>query len=93
MPTRLTVASDRPHSVIARVLLPYEREVLSVRQHPAILVAPSLAVVGGLIAASVLSFQNLSGDALAIVWSTWGLVLLYWLSCLARWPLRIITGL
>ena len=86
MPTRLTAVPDRTPAVVARVLLPYEQEVLSVRQHPAVLVAPSLAAGGGLIAAAVLSFLSLSGEALAITWSIWGLVLVYWLSCLARWP-------
>jgi len=56
------------------------------RQHPGVLVAPSLAAIGGLIAALVLTFQNLSGDVLGIIWSVWGLALLYWLVCLARWP-------
>ncbi len=86
MPTRLTAVPDRTPPVIARVLLPYEQQVLSVRQHPAVLVAPTLAAGGGLIAAAVLSFLGLSGEALAITWSVWGLALVYWLSCLARWP-------
>lgn len=86
MTTRRAAVPDRTPPAVASVLLPYERGVISVRQHPAVLVAPSLAAVGGLIAASVLSFLNLSSDALAITWSIWGLVFLYWLTCLARWP-------
>jgi hypothetical protein len=56
------------------------------RQHPGVLVNPSLAAIGGLITASVLSFLNLRGDVLGIIWSVWGLAFLYWLLCLARWP-------
>lgn len=85
MSTRLARPDQIP-PVVKSALLPYERLVISVRQHPAVLFAPSLAAAGGLIAASVLSFLSLSGDALAITWSVWGLVVLYWLSWVARWP-------
>ena len=60
--------------------------MLSVQQHPAALVVPGLPALGGLIAAVVLSFLDLSGDALAIVWSVWGLIFVYCLSLIARWP-------
>jgi membrane protein YdbS with pleckstrin-like domain len=84
--TSLTVVPDRIPAVVAHALLPYEQRIISARQHPAVLIAPSLAAVGGLITASVLSFLNLSGVALGIIWFVWGLALLYWLLCLARWP-------
>jgi Bacterial PH domain len=86
MSTPLTIVPDRVPAVVAHALLPYEQSIISMRQHPAVLVAPSLAAIGGLIAASVLSFLNLSGGALGIIWSVWGLAFLYWLLCLARWP-------
>ena len=85
MPTRLTSLTDGTPPAVAHVLLPYERAVITVRQHPGVLFAPSLAAVGGLVAVVVLSFLSLSGAALAIIWSVWGLAFLYWLSCLARW--------
>jgi membrane protein YdbS with pleckstrin-like domain len=84
--TPLTVVPGRVPAVVAHALLPYEQSVIAVRQHPAVLVAPTLAAVGGLIAASVLSFLNLSGAALGVIWAVCGLALLYWLLCLARWP-------
>ena len=86
MSTPLAVVPDHIPPVVAHALLPYEQRIIAVRQHPAVLVTPSLAAVGGLITASVLSFLNLNGDALGIIWSVWGLALLYWLLCLARWP-------
>jgi hypothetical protein len=76
---------DRVPPTVERHLLPHERHVLTVRFHPAVLLAPFAAAGGGLIAASVLSFLNLSGDALAITWSAWGLVMLHALWRAARW--------
>jgi len=80
--------------VVASALLPHERKVITTLQHPAALVTPSLMAVGGLIAASVLSFLNLSGEALGIIWSLCGLTLPYWLLCLARYPVTyfVVTG-
>jgi len=80
--------------VVARVLVPHERRVITARQHPAVLLAPSLVASGGLFAAAVLSFLNLSGVALAIIWFLWGLTLLCWLLCLARYPVSyfVVTG-
>jgi membrane protein YdbS with pleckstrin-like domain len=94
MTTSLSAALDRNPRVVSSVMLPYERQVVAVRQHPAVIAAPSLAAAGGLLAAAVLSFLSLSGDALAIIWSAWGLVFVYWLSCLARWPVSyfIVTN-
>jgi uncharacterized membrane protein YdbT with pleckstrin-like domain len=72
--------------LIGRVLQPHERRVIIVRQHPAVLVAPILTAVGWLIAASVLSFLDLSGAALGALWAAWGLTAAYLLVRLARWP-------
>jgi hypothetical protein len=77
--------------IVARVLLPHERRVVTVRYHPAVLFVPSLAAFGGLIAAAVLSFLNLGADALAIVWSFWGLALLYWLLSIARYRVALFV--
>jgi len=62
-----------------RYLLPYERERITVRHHPAILFGPSLAVLIGLGIAGVLSsgLLVLRGDVLLAVWFAWGLLLLW----------------
>lgn len=85
------VVPDRLPPVVARVLLPHEKRVITVRYHPAALIVPSLTSFGGLIAAAVLSFMNLSGDALAIVWSCWGLALVYWLLSVARYRVAVFV--
>lgn len=85
------VLPDRLPPVVARVLLPHERRVVTVRYHPGALVVPSLAAFGGLIAAAVLSFMNLSGDALAIIWSFWGLAFVFWLLSVARYRVAVFV--
>lgn len=80
------VGSERVPPVIARALLPHERRVITARPHPAVLFAPSLVAVGGLVVAAILSFLNLSDVTLGIIWFLWGLALLYLLLCLARYP-------
>lgn len=95
MPTVLpVVVSERVPPVIARALVPYERRVITARQHPGVLFAPSLVASGGLFTAAALSLLNLSGVALGIIWFLWGLTLLYWLLCLARYPVSyfVVTG-
>jgi hypothetical protein len=76
---------DRVPDTVARVLLPHERQIITARLHPAVLIVPTVLGIGGLIGASVLSFLNLSGDALAITWSAWALAFLYLLWQVTRW--------
>jgi hypothetical protein len=79
------VPNETVPAVVYRVLLPHERRVITVRLHPGVLALPSLVAVGGLIAAAVLSFLDLSSDALAITWVVWGAALLYWLFRIWNW--------
>jgi hypothetical protein len=83
---RVDVVPAKIPPIVDSILMPSERRVITVRLHPAMLVGPTLAVIGGLIAASVLSFLNLGVGALAITWAAWGFTVLYSLARLARWP-------
>ena len=62
---------------VYRILLPQERQVITVRFHPAAVVVSLVAAFGGLIAVAVLSFLGLSAHALEIAWSIWVIVFLY----------------
>ena len=65
---------------VGRYLLPYERHVISVREHPVVLVGRALAVLAGLAVAGWLSNSVAHGNttAILIIWGLW-LVLVIWL--------------
>jgi uncharacterized membrane protein YdbT with pleckstrin-like domain len=65
---------------VGRYLLPYERHVISVREHPLVLVPRALAVLGGLALAGWLSNSVANGNTttILIIWLLW-LVVLIWL--------------
>lgn len=60
-------------SAINRSLLPHEQQVISIRQHPAVLIGTSVLAVTGLLAALILT---------AILFSNGGLVLIVWIAWL-----------
>ena len=69
-----------------RYLLPYERQTITIRFHPAILFGPSFVVLAGLAGAGAASsYLKSSPDAVAAVWITWGLLLLYLVGRVVRW--------
>jgi uncharacterized membrane protein YdbT with pleckstrin-like domain len=83
---RLTSPGNPPADV-DRYLLPHEQEVITVRKHPAVLLAPVAWAVIGLIIAAVLSdtlFRHASGLTW-IVWVIWGLVFLRFLWYAINW--------
>jgi hypothetical protein len=75
---RLAPTPDTVPTSVNKYLLPHERQIITVRSHPAVLLAPVGAAVGGFIAAVVLSIvANFSGTALLIMWLIWALLALY----------------
>lgn len=78
--------TDTIPASVHRYLLPHERQVITIRYHPAV-VLPSVGLaVAGLIAAVVASsVSKFSPDALLIIWLVWGLLLLYMIARVARW--------
>lgn len=72
--------SDPVPGAVGRYLLPYERHVISVREHPIVLVGRALAVLAGLAVAGYLSNSVANGNttAIVVIWGLW-LVLLIWL--------------
>jgi hypothetical protein len=56
---------------IDKYLLPHEVNRLTIRRHPASLMMPAGAALGGLIAAGVLSIWLGGGSAMMVVWLAW----------------------
>ena len=84
---RLISPGADPPSDVGKYLLPHEQEVITVRKHPAVLLAPVAWVVLGLIVAALLSetlFRH-SSTLTLIVWILWGLVFLRLLWAAANW--------
>ena len=59
---------------VGKYLLPHEQQVITVRQHPAVLIGPSVLALAGLVAAGVLTATVLYGDG--------PLVTVVWIACL-----------
>ena len=84
---RLISPGPNPPSDMGKYLLPHEQEVITVRKHPAVLLAPLAWAVLGLIVAAVLSdtlFRH-SSALTWIVWGVWGLVFLRFLWAAINW--------
>jgi len=82
----ISPGDNRPYDV-GRYLLPHEQEVISVRKHPAVLLAPVAWAALGLVAAAVLSdtlFRH-SSTLTWVVWGAWGLVFLRFLWAALNW--------
>jgi membrane protein YdbS with pleckstrin-like domain len=78
-----------------RYLLAYERLVIAVHSHSAILLGPSFVVLAALAAAgAAASYLKSSPEAVAAVWLTWAFVLLYLVGRIGRWfsDLFVVTS-
>jgi uncharacterized membrane protein YdbT with pleckstrin-like domain len=84
---RLISPGANPPADVDRYLLPHEQEVITVRKHPAVLLAPVAWAVIGLIIAALLSDTLLRHDSALtwIVWAIWGLVFLRFLWAAVNW--------
>ena len=76
---RLAPNTDTVPASVNRYLLPHERQVISVHEHPAVLIGPIALVLLGLGIAGVLSNYVAHGnaDAILIIWGLWVLLLLW----------------
>jgi uncharacterized membrane protein YdbT with pleckstrin-like domain len=72
---RQPTSGARAPVAINKYLLPREVQVATVRQHPAVLIPPSAAALGGLLVAGVLSATVVHGVLSAIIWLAWGVLL------------------
>jgi uncharacterized membrane protein YdbT with pleckstrin-like domain len=72
---------------VGKYLLPYERHVISVREHPVVLAGRALAVLAGLAVAGWLSSSVANGNTttLLVIWILWGVLLAWLLIRIADW--------
>ena len=75
---RLVPNTDTVPASVNRYLLPHERQVITVHQHPALLIRPIFEVLIGLAIAGWLSNSVANGNdtAILVIWVLWGLVVL-----------------
>jgi uncharacterized membrane protein YdbT with pleckstrin-like domain len=75
---RLVPNTDTVPASVNRYLLPHERQVITVHQHPAVLIRPIFEVLVGLAIAGWLTtvFAKNNGTAILVIWILWGLVFL-----------------
>ncbi len=81
---------DTVPASLARYLLPNERHVISVREHPAVLIRPIFFVLIGLALAGWLSNSAAHGNGTVIlaIWVAWGLLGVWLLVRLAEWSVH-----
>jgi uncharacterized membrane protein YdbT with pleckstrin-like domain len=84
---RLVPNTDTVPASVNRYLLPHERQVITVHQHPAVLIMPILEVLVGLAIAGWLSnaLAHGNGTALLVIWVLWALLLLRLLAKVYEW--------
>jgi uncharacterized membrane protein YdbT with pleckstrin-like domain len=87
---RLVPSVNAVPASLNRYLLPNERQVISVREHPAVLIGPILLVLAGLAVAGLLANSAAHGDgtALLVIWVAWGLLLLWLVGKIAEWSVH-----
>jgi uncharacterized membrane protein YdbT with pleckstrin-like domain len=76
---RLAPNTDTVPASVNRYLLPHERQVISVHEHPAVLIGPIALVLLGLAIAGFLSNTVTHGNstAILIIWGAWVLLLIW----------------
>ena len=75
---RLVPNTDTVPASVNRYLLPHERQVITVHQHPAILIKPIFWVLIGLAVAGWVSssIAHGNGTVVLIIWILWGVLFL-----------------
>ena len=84
---RLVPNTDTVPASVNRYLLPHERQVITVHQHPAILIRPIFEVLIGLAIAGWLSNSIAHGNGIVIlvIWVLWGVVFLRLVVKVVEW--------
>ena len=79
--------TDTVSASVGRFLLPSERHVISVHQHPVVLLGRTIAVLAGLAAAAWLSSSVADGNntAILVIWLLWVVVLLWLVAKIIEW--------
>jgi hypothetical protein len=79
--------SDRSPASVDQYLLPHERRVITLREHPAKLLGPLSLSLAGLVAAGLVTTGVIhpGTDALGVSWAACSVLLLYALVRMAAW--------
>jgi uncharacterized membrane protein YdbT with pleckstrin-like domain len=84
---RLVPNTDTVPASVNKYLLPHERQVITVHQHPAILIRPIFEVLIGLAIAGWLTvaFAKSNSVAVLVIWIIWGLVFIRLIIKVIEW--------
>lgn len=81
------VPNETVPAAVYKVLLPYERQVITVRFHQAVLIRPVAEALGGLAVAGLLSttIAHGNGTAMLVIWLLWLVLVLRLLYKILEW--------
>lgn len=84
---RLVPNTDTVPASVNKYLLPHERQVITVHQHPAVLIRPIFEVLAGLAIAGWLSnsVAHGNGTVILVIWVLWGLLFLWLVGKVFEW--------
>jgi uncharacterized membrane protein YdbT with pleckstrin-like domain len=84
---RVVPSSDTVPAAINKYLLPHERQVITVRLHPAVLIRPVAETLAGLAIAGLLSatVTKDSGAVMLVIWVAWGVLVVRLLLKIWAW--------
>jgi len=84
---RLVPNTDTVPASVNKYLLPHERQVITVHQHPAVLIRPIFEVLVGLAIAGWLSnsVAHGNGTVILVIWGLWALVVLRLVAKVFEW--------
>ena len=87
---RLVPNTDTVPASVNKYLLPHERQVITVHQHPAVLIMPILEALVGLAGAGWLSnsVAHGNGTVILVIWVLWGLLLLRLVAKVFEWSVN-----
>src|SRR5579859_7337078 len=79
--------ADNVPATVNKYLLPHERQVITVHQHPAVLIKPIAFLLAGLALAGWLSLEVAHGntDAIIGIWAAFGVLLLWAIGQIVNW--------
>jgi len=82
--------ADNVPAQVNRYLLPHERQVITVHQHPAVLIKPIAFLIAGLALAGWLSLEvaHGNGDVIIGIWAAFGVLLLWTVGKIVEWAMN-----
>ncbi len=85
-----TPHADNVPAQVNRYLLPHERQVITVHQHPAVLIKPIAFLLAALALAGWLSLEVAHGnsDFIIGIWAAFGVVLLWTIGKIVDWAMN-----